>query len=103
MSQPARTNDPTWLSALQLALVLSSIALVVAPALRLAAVLHVFYAAAFANCAVWIWREWKTGLLGKTPGQLYERARAGERFPRQTLALCAAVASSIAMWKISLS
>ncbi len=103
MAHSARPTQPTWLLAFQLALILSSIALVVLPGLRVAPVVPVFYAAVFANCAIWMRREWKSGRLRMTPGQVYERALAGERMPRQTMALCAAVASSIAMWNVPMS
>jgi hypothetical protein len=46
--------------------------------------------------------EWKSGRLSMTPGQLLERARAGEKFPRRASGSAAIVASAIADWHITL-
>jgi len=87
---------PAWLAALQIAVILAAIALTLVPQARIGIVVAPFLAASLANCALMIREEWKSGRLAMTPGQLLERARAGEKFPRRALGLAAIVASVIA-------
>jgi len=101
-SDPIEPTSNAWLAAFQIALILASIALRLFVQRRVPAVILPFIAASFANCVLMIWPEWKRGLLSPTLGQLYQRARSGERFPKQTLGFAAVVASSIAMWHINM-
>ncbi len=102
MSHSRMRASQVWIAALQVAVVLASIALSVFPQVRTPAVVVPFMAASLANCAMMCRREWKSGRLHMTPGQLLQRAQAGERFPTQALGLGAAVASCIAQWHISM-
>ncbi len=98
MNTSTNATAPAWLVSLQIAIILSAGALTLQPQLRVAPIVPIFGAASFANCAIMIWREWKTGRLSMTPRQLFERAQRGERFPKQTLGFAAVIASAIAQW-----
>jgi len=102
MSHPTKPTSHSWLAALQIAIILGAFALSLFSQARLPAVVAAFIAGSLANCALMFRREWKSGRLSMTPGQLLQRAQAGERFPRQTLGFAAVVASSIAQWHISM-
>ena len=103
MTESGRPTHPAWLAAFQLALIVSSIVLVVLPRLYAGAVVPLFCAAAVANYAILIRREWRSGRLRMTLTEMYERARGGDRLPRQTIAMCASVACSIALWSLPMS
>ena len=96
-----RTSQP-WLAVLQIAVILASLALSLLPQARVPVLVATFIVAALINCAMMLRRDWKSGRLSMTPGQLFQRAKGGERFPRQTLGFAAVVASSIAMWHINM-
>ncbi len=96
-----RTSQ-TWLVVLQIAVILASLAISLLPQARVPVLVLTFIVASLINCAMMLRRDWKSGRLSMTPGQLFQRAKAGERFPRQTLGFGAVVASSIAMWHINM-
>ena len=96
-----RTSQP-WLVVLQIAVILASLAMILLPQARVPVLVLTFIGASLINCAMMFRRDWKSGRLSMTPGQLFQRAKAGERFPRQTLGFAAVVASSIAMWHINM-
>lgn len=100
--RPTKPMSQAWLVALQIAIILASIALSLFSQVRVAALVGPFIAGSLANCALMFRREWKSGRLSLTPGQLLQRTQAGERFPRQTLGIAAAVASCIAQWHVSM-
>ena len=87
---------------LQIAVILASLALSLLPQARVPFLVVTFIVASLINCAVMFRRDWKSGRLSMTPGQLYQRAKAGDRFPRQTLGFAAVVGSSIALWHINM-
>ncbi len=101
-SRPDSRTSQAWLALFQIAIISSSLALSLLPQVRLPAVDGTFIVASLINCAIMIRYEWKSGRLSMTPGQLLQRAQAGERFPRQTLGFAAAVAGFIAQWHISM-
>jgi hypothetical protein len=100
--RPATPAGPAWLAALQIAIIVAAIALSLFPQARIGVVVAPFLAASLANCALMVRDEWRSGRLSMTPGQLLERARAGEKFPRRALGLAAVVASAIAEWHVTM-
>jgi len=96
-----QTSQP-WLVVLQIAVILASLPLSLLPQAQVPILVVPFIVASLINCAVMFRHDWKTGRLSMTPGQLFQRAKAGERFPRETLGFASVVASSIAMWHINL-
>jgi hypothetical protein len=102
MTRATKPSSPLWLTALQIAIIVASIALSLVSQIRVGAVAAPFLAASLGNCALMLRSDWKSGLLSMTPGQLLRRAQAGEKFPRQTLGFAAVVASSIAEWHITM-
>lgn len=102
MPHPKQRSSQAWLTVIQIAVILASIAISLLPQVRMPAVVGPFIVASLTNCAMMVRREWKSGRLSMTPAQLLQRAQAGERFPRQTLGLAAIVASSIAQWHINM-
>lgn len=97
-----RTSQP-WLIVLQIAVIVASLALSLLPQVRVPAFVGTFIVASLINCAMTFRQDWKSGRLTMTPGQLFQRAKAGERFPRQTLGFAAVVASSFARWHINMA
>jgi hypothetical protein len=102
MSTSTSRPAPAWLITLQIAVILASVALTLMPARRVAPVVPLFMVASFASCAFAVWTDWKSGRLSMTPRQLLERAKGGEKIPRQYLAVAAAIASCIGLWHISM-
>jgi hypothetical protein len=102
MSHPKERTSQAWLAVLKIAVILASLALTLLPQFRVPVVVAPFIVASLINCAMMFRADWKSGRLSMTPGQLLQRAKAGERFPRQTLGLAAVVASSIAQWHINM-
>lgn len=102
ISPPKERTSQPWLMVLQIAVILASLALSLLPQLRVPALVGTFIVASLINCATMFRHDWKSGRLSMTPGQLFQRSKAGERFPRQALGFAAAVASSIAMWHINM-
>ena len=102
MSNPEERTSQAWLVVLQIAVILASVALSLLPQVRVPVVVAPFIVASLTNCAMLFRSDWKSGRLSMTPGQLLQRAKAGERFPRQTLGMAAVVASSIAQWHINM-
>jgi len=102
MSHLTKRTSERWFVALQIAIILASIALSLFPQVWMPVVVAPFIAGSVANCAMIFRREWKSGRLSMTPGQLLQLAQAGERFPKRTLGLAAAIASCIAQWHISM-
>jgi hypothetical protein len=102
ISPPKERTSQPWLTVLQIAVILASLALSLLPQVRVPALVGTFIVASLINCAMMFRHDWKSGRLSMTPGQLFQRAKAGERFPRQTLGFAAVVASSIAMWNINM-
>ncbi len=101
-SPPQEQTSPPWLKVLQIAVILASLPLSLLPQVRVPALVGTFIGASLINCAMIFRHDWKSGRLSMTPGQLFQRAKAGERFPRQTVGFAAVVASSIAMWHINM-
>jgi hypothetical protein len=101
MQQRATTILNQGLQLVHVAVLGLAISLILVPAMRATPARIVFFVLAFSMCCVSFHRLWRGGYLTKTPHQIFESARSGQRLASTRLEAAAMGAALVATFFVS--